>query len=327
MSRIRQRREARPGLSPGAAAMAGAAIGIAMAWWALPILGADSTEAFAPRLAGAEACAACHQAEHEEWRTSKHAGAFSKTFVSYWKAGGESPECLACHTTGFEAARGTFAFEGVSCEACHGPLKEGHPGAETMALPTDSTACMACHRQTYLEWQLSGHAKQRIRCFDCHAVHRQGLRQPEPEQQCGACHAQRLEDFAHATHHLQGLTCTTCHMPQPRTSGIGGTGAPAHSFFVGAETCTACHEEMVHKGHKMNTLSEEVARLSQEASVQHAERLQSQASRLELELDIEKARGTKRALGLLLAGLVIGALASGLTWRRRNGQRPKEPPP
>ena len=282
---------------------------------------ADAPTAPAPQYAGAEVCAACHQAEYDEWKGSKHAGAFSPTFISFWREHGSSAECLACHTTGLDAVRGTYAFKGVSCESCHGPLQPDHPGAGTMLLPADASACASCHKQTYLEWQLSGHAKHNIRCFDCHAVHRQGLRQPQAERQCGACHAQRLEDFAHATHHQQGLTCTTCHMPSPRTSGIGGTGAPAHSFFVGAETCAACHEEMVHKSHKLTTLAQRVEHLTQQADVRHAEQLQATIQQLELERDIQNNRLVKVGLGMLLAGWLVG-LWSALRARRDQGNRP-----
>jgi formate-dependent nitrite reductase cytochrome c552 subunit len=177
-----------------------------------------------------------------------------------------------------------------------------------------------------LEWQLSGHAKINVRCFDCHAVHRQGLRREQAEQQCGACHAQRMEDFAHATHHLQGLTCTTCHMPQPRTAGIGGTGAPGHSFFVGAQTCSACHEEMVHKSHKLDALSEEIERLTQQGSVQHAEQLQAANRQLELGLDLQKSKTVKFSLIALLLGLILGAILQGVAWRAQNGKRSSNKP-
>jgi hypothetical protein len=278
---------------------------------------APSEAATAPSVsyAGSETCAACHQAEYEEWNTSKHAGAFSTTFIAYRRQQGNPPECLACHTTGFDPGRRTYAFAGVSCESCHGVMQPDHPEAASMILPVDSSACATCHRQTFLEWQLSGHAKSGVRCFDCHAVHRQGLRQPETEQQCGACHAQRLEDFAHATHHAQGLTCATCHMPQPRTTGMGGTGAPGHSFFVGAETCAACHEEMVHKSHKIPTLTEQVEQLAHQEQAQRAEALQQRMQQLEWALDVQRSWTVKLALGLWVVGLVMGA--GWLAWRRR----------
>lgn len=304
-----------PQAPPNLRALAAA---LCLVWWATSVSAAEPSPGSAP-IVGAQVCASCHQAEYDEWRGSKHAKAFSPTFTAYWKQHDAPHECLACHTTGFDAARRAYAVEGVSCEACHGPLAPGHPGAASMVLPVDSSVCASCHQQTYTEWRLSGHATHNIRCFDCHAVHRQGLRLPAPEQQCGSCHAQRLEDFAHATHHLQGLTCPTCHMPQPRTSGIGGTGAPGHSFFVGAETCAACHEEMVHKSHKLGTLSQEVERLTQQASNQHAEAMQSRLRAAELELDIQRARLVKVAVVALLIGLIGGGLLGGILRR-------KEPP-
>ena len=289
--------------------------------WMNPALFAAPPQSSLTDYVGAEACAGCHQAEYEEWKTSKHAGAFSRTFAAYWEERGNDPGCLQCHTTGFRSQDGAFAFPGVSCESCHGALAPRHPTEAKMLLPTDSSVCRECHTQTYREWQLSAHATRNIRCFDCHAVHRQGLRQPQAEQQCGACHAQRLEDFAHAAHHLHGLTCTTCHMPKPRAPGIGGTGAPAHSFFVGAETCAACHEEMVHASHKISSLSDAVERLTQTADVRHVEALQSQVRQLELEADAQRGRTVKIALGTLVVGLLLGGVLSMASARRKNGDR------
>lgn len=272
---------------------------------------------------GAETCAACHAAEYEEWKGSKHAGAVSPTFLLQWERNGRSPQCLSCHTTAFNQAHGTFESQGVSCESCHGPYMPGHPQGGTMGLPVDSTACMSCHTRTYREWQLSGHAKHNIRCFDCHEVHRQGLRQPNVESQCGACHPQRLEDFAHATHHFQGLTCATCHMPSvDATDTIGGTGAPAHSFFVGAQTCAACHEEMVHKSHKIPSLTQEVEHLAHTTDAQTAERLQARIRQLELETDLQKSRTVKIGLIAALVGLLLGAFAVTVSTRRKNGRLP-----
>ena len=276
-----------------------------------------SAEASAVPLAGADTCAACHQAEYDEWKTSKHARAFSPTFTAYWQRQGSPPECLACHTTGFDRERRAYAFEGVTCESCHGALRPDHPEAASMSLPVETSVCATCHQQTSMEWRVSGHAKSGVRCFDCHAVHRQGLRQPDSEQQCGACHAQRMEDFAHATHHVQGLTCTTCNMPQPRTPGVGGTGAPGHSFFVGAETCAACHEEMVHRSHKIPALTAQIDQLTHQAQVQHAEALQQQVQRLELVVDVQRTRTIKWAFGMFLVGLGVGVIATGWRWQRR----------
>ena len=58
-------------------------------------------------------CQGCHPEEHTAWQGSPHASA----------AGDVSGSLPA----------------GVTCEACHGKYKEGHPKAETMELPMEST--------------------------------------------------------------------------------------------------------------------------------------------------------------------------------------------
>ncbi len=78
---------------------------------------------------GVKKCKMCHKGEKkgkvfEKWMASKH----SKAFETLKKEGKENdPKCLECHTTGFN--KGGFKvgdanaskFEGVQCEACHGP--------------------------------------------------------------------------------------------------------------------------------------------------------------------------------------------------------------
>jgi hypothetical protein len=276
---------------------------------------AGKTQAYS----GADTCAGCHAAEYEQWQSSKHAGAFSATFTRFWEEAHKHPDCLACHTTGFNKADATYAFKGISCESCHGALEPKHPDGAKMPLPVDVSACKECHQRTFREWQLSGHAKANIRCFDCHEVHRQGLRQKDVEQHCGACHAERLQDFAHATHHLQGLTCTTCHMPQSPDAGvIAGTATPPHSFFVGAQTCAACHEEMVHKSHKISTLAQEVDRLTENTDVKHVEGLEKKVQQVELQLDIQRSKTVKAVLFGLLGGLFAGVFIAWIGQQHKN---------
>ena len=69
---------------------------------------------------GAEACAACHEAETSHWKKSAHADAL-KTLKK--RASGKNLECLPCHAIEREpptTAKHYFE-DGVSCEACHGP--------------------------------------------------------------------------------------------------------------------------------------------------------------------------------------------------------------
>lgn len=268
---------------------------------------------------GADFCASCHELEYEEWRTSKHAQAFSGAFHDYWVENGSSQECLACHTTGYDNQSGKYASEGVSCESCHGAFNPDHPDKAKMFLPVDAETCKQCHQNTYHEWKLSAHGQKNIRCFDCHQVHKQGLRQPTTEMHCGSCHAQKLEDFAHATHHFQGLTCMTCHMPIANSAEkIGGAGTPSHSFFVGVETCAACHDQMVHKSHKITSLTREVAALTQKADIVTIEKQQAKIHSLELQLDLQKSRTLRFSIVALAVGLFLGVMTVAFTGGRKS---------
>jgi hypothetical protein len=76
---------------------------------------------------GEEQCKSCHAAQHKVWQESEHAIAFEdleavqKSF---------DPECIKCHTVGFDVAGGfvdiniTSHLMNVQCENCHGAGKE-----------------------------------------------------------------------------------------------------------------------------------------------------------------------------------------------------------
>ena len=88
---------------------------------------ASASKAIAPAAqgvgyAGPEFCAGCHEELHTEWQVTRHAQAFSSPiFQQNWEEIGSQFSCLQCHTTGYDPAINTYAFEGVTCEACHGP--------------------------------------------------------------------------------------------------------------------------------------------------------------------------------------------------------------
>jgi len=76
------------------------------------------------RLAGAQKCAECHEAEFETWKDSSHARAFD----SLRSRGSQNdPSCQVCHTTGYGWPDGflgparTPNRVAVGCESCHGP--------------------------------------------------------------------------------------------------------------------------------------------------------------------------------------------------------------
>ncbi len=80
------------------------------------------------KYAGSEACMACHIAEYQIWKNSKHAHAYEAlvkaTRPSLRQFDGE---CIVCHTVGFQHQTGfidaekTPHLKNVGCENCHGP--------------------------------------------------------------------------------------------------------------------------------------------------------------------------------------------------------------
>ncbi len=194
-------------------------------------------------------CQSCHPDEYEQWKVTTHASAtLDPVFQEQLAKSPNQEACLACHTTGFDTGSGSFLSEGVTCEACHGPYKEGHPAAETMQLPMASDTCRMCHLTTFVEWETSQHAAQNIECFDCHTAHTQGLRTGSQETLCASCHPEQQTELAHATHGINGLDCASCHMSAETTVSEDGQKAPGHShgFDVAADTCARCHEGTIH---------------------------------------------------------------------------------
>ncbi len=230
-------------------------------------------------------CALCHEQQTQDWLASKHAKTMDDTFLNVWTQQGQKRECLVCHASRPDSR------EGVSCESCHGEMKEDHPDKAKMVLPVTSEVCQSCHAVTYGEWRVSRHGQKNIRCFDCHKMHGMQLRKDKPDELCGTCHTERLKDFSHATHSIEGLHCLSCHMPEVKASvmKIRGLGVRGHTFGVGAETCANCHREMVHASHERESLSEEIARLK--ATV--PEKLQARVA--ELEKETERLRQTVTA--------------------------------
>ncbi|HVM60982.1 MAG TPA: multiheme c-type cytochrome [Verrucomicrobiae bacterium] len=211
----------------------------------------------------ADRCILCHEQETKEWQASPHAQTMGDMFLNEWGKEGKKWECLVCHTSQFDRQSGKFSHQGVSCESCHGAMKEDHPDKSKMTLPVTSEVCQGCHAVTYGEWRVSAHGQKNIRCFDCHKMHQMQLRKDQPDQMCGTCHTERLKDFSHATHSIEGLHCLSCHMPEVKGAGmkIRGLGVRGHTFGVGAETCAGCHRDMVHASHEHATLEEEVQQL------------------------------------------------------------------
>lgn len=102
--------------------------------------------------AGAQACQACHAAEHKIWHGSRHSRAYS-TLRRVNKA--FDSNCIGCHSVGFNQPGGfidddtTSHLSNVQCESCHGAA-QAHV-ASGGAQPVTHTAwprekmCGQCH--------------------------------------------------------------------------------------------------------------------------------------------------------------------------------------
>ena len=215
------------------------------------------------------ACQTCHPEEYADWQNTVHAkAALDPVFKEQFAKSHNQGDCLKCHTTGFDKSSGKFAWEGVTCEACHGPYKQGHPAAQTMQLPMESTTCRVCHEAAFGEWEKSSHAQQKIECFDCHRSHTQGLRTGSAETLCAACHNNQQTQLKHSIHGIGGVDCGNCHMAKAQKNTAGGastTGAEieakSHSFSVPTDVCNRCHSNTIHPIGSQSTVSRPVAEM------------------------------------------------------------------
>lgn len=158
-------------------------------------------------------------------------------------------DCGGCHTTGYvpdgnqdglPGLVGTWAFEGVQCESCHGPgsLHAGHPLAFQPVVDRDGAACTACHaggnadpvtsetgliihEGVYEDLFQGKHAA--LDCVDCHDPHTGVVQLQQSGDQttqtaCQNCHFSQAQNFKLEPHPRQ---CTACHMPPLIQNAVG----------------------------------------------------------------------------------------------------------
>lgn len=100
---------------------------------------------------GSDGCQSCHEYEYNEWKKKPHSQAFA-TLVK--EKHHYDPECVGCHTVGFEFEEGFRTEEetpyliDVGCESCHGA------GAQHVMVPNTSygktdeaNTCLVCHEK------------------------------------------------------------------------------------------------------------------------------------------------------------------------------------
>ncbi len=220
-----------------------------------------------PDYQGPEKCVECHSEEVQRWQYSSHANALTaisqaRQAACKEKEHGVDCSCLSCHTTDFSPTDSTYAFAGVTCEACHGPYIENHPDDGVMKLVVDSSICGHCHEGTYEHWERTTHAEADVQCIGCHRVHLQELRVSD-EMLCRSCHLTRFQDAGHAAHLEADVACLDCHAspdtdcadchslrggPIANAKVVVETGmSPGHDFMVATNVCIECHERFFHE--------------------------------------------------------------------------------
>jgi DmsE family decaheme c-type cytochrome len=148
----------------------------------------------------------------------------------------------------------------VGCEACHGPGslhveadgKEDDPRFKTIRVfkrmkPDEASAvCQTCHKtgeQFY--WAQSTHARNDIKCQDCHAIHAAKsqaqanlLVKEKTVDLCISCHGDKrsaLEHTAHMPLREGAMGCVDCHNPH------GSVGPHMIRAASNVELCVTCH--------------------------------------------------------------------------------------
>ncbi|GBE30278.1 MAG TPA: T9SS type A sorting domain-containing protein [Bacteroidetes bacterium] len=163
----------------------------------------------------------------EEW-VGYHAGDVDKPF-----------DCGRCHTTGYEASGhqlglegliGTWAQDGVRCEACHGPGSEHIANPQTH--PENGKDCDDCHYRDdefRMPWKggfgrhhqqaedLSHSPHSFFDCSTCHEPHRSVLYNDggiPDDFSCSNCHEGDEDNGFYVIDEMENVECISCHMPK-----------------------------------------------------------------------------------------------------------------
>jgi hypothetical protein len=192
-------------------------------------------------------CLDCHVGPMVDWLGSPHDTASRDLeFQEDMERLGSPESCLSCHTTGFEEEGGTFVYDGVSCEECHGP-------GDTMNRDVSSELCGSCHSSpfpTYEEWKESGPSHGNATCILCHDEHTTQLTADTSTGTCAICHESHLEDVEASKHGPNDVECADCHMYRSPVDFEEGTpAATGHSFSMtsGELDCSTCHDRPLFK--------------------------------------------------------------------------------
>lgn len=208
---------------------------------------------------GTPTCISCHTEFATAWQTGMHGQAVTNPqFTAEWTKQGKPGACLVCHTTGYDPATGTWQEDGVACEACHGPMKAGHP-KDPMPVDVSPNLCARCHsdaRFDWQDWQGSTHYQRGMSCVTCHDPHSASLKISKPldgsaqytdaSELCITCHKDVSMDFPYSQHHQRGVTCINCHVTHTVGTSSDVHAMPNHSFKASIDSCNSCHSSQMH---------------------------------------------------------------------------------
>ncbi len=196
--------------------------------------------------AAEQECQSCHVHRYDDWANSMHGRATdNRAFLLEWKKQDSPKECLACHTTGFDAHTGEWQADGITCEACHGPDPGDHPQS---IMPTAGSAedCGSCHVDTHVQWQVSEHGHNNLTCDNCHNPHTTEVKAVDSQALCRSCHNQESHFYELTAHAQEGLLCVDCHLRLSDATAGEGHGKRIHTFEVDLRACTQCHGAEMH---------------------------------------------------------------------------------
>ncbi len=93
-------------------------------------------------------CGRCHEAQYEAWRRTPHAHVYDTLLR---KDRHVDPQCITCHTTGFDTAGGFYTIEttpelaGVGCQECHRFNLDEHLEQGYKIPEISEDVCATCH--------------------------------------------------------------------------------------------------------------------------------------------------------------------------------------
>ncbi|PLX70170.1 MAG: hypothetical protein C0602_06725 [Denitrovibrio sp.] len=154
-------------------------------------------------------------------------------------------KCGPCHMTNYKPEGnqdgkpgmiGTWTFDGIECEECHGPssLHVANPEAMKPKIDTSSAACGKCHirsdkntipskggfirhHEQYNE--LLGGSHKDLGCVDCHNPHAKVVKSIKVD--CASCHEDVAAKYAKEEFHgANKIDCIECHMPKASKSAV-----------------------------------------------------------------------------------------------------------